>query len=73
MATAEVGLQDGHVGDGADYVEEEEDGAEGDVDANSGETAEGGGCGWIGTGFWEVGDVHCDGLVCVCQAAGVLL
>ena len=55
MASTEVGLQDGHVGDGADYVEEEEDGAEGDVDADGWAAAEGGGCGWVWARSWEVG------------------
>lgn len=48
MTAAEVDLEDGHVGDGADEVEEEEDGAEGDVDGDGGAAAEGGGCGWVG-------------------------
>ena len=47
MASSQVHLEDGHVGDGGDDVEEEEDSAYWDVEADGWETAEGGGGGRI--------------------------
>ena len=66
MASTEVHLQDGHVGDGADDVEDEEDGAYWYVDVDGWATAEGGGCGRIWARSWEVGFAHCGyPVVCV--------
>ena len=47
MASTQVHLEDGHVGDGTGDVEGHENSAYWDVDANGWETAEGGGCGRI--------------------------
>lgn len=50
MTALFVGLEDVHVGDGAEDEEHEEDGAYRDVDVDGGDAAEAGCCRWVGRG-----------------------
>ena len=49
MAALLVHFQDGHVGDGAEDEEEEEDGADGYINTDGWEATEPSGFGWIGS------------------------